>query len=387
MQTIYLDNNATTQPAEEVVAAMDAALHDLWQNPSSTHRAGQRVRRHVDLARQAVAELIGCKDRQIIFTCGGTEADNMAVFGTLEAYPERGVLVTSRTEHDAIRDAVEHASGQGAEVVWLPLDGDGVVDCNALGELLQRRGTEIAVVSIMWANNETGVIQPIETIGNLCREHEVLFHTDAVQWVGKMPTNVADLPIDMMSFSGHKFHGPKGVGALYVRRGIRLAKRSHGGSQERDRRGGTENVPGILGLGAAAKTAQAWLATPERERLGALRDRFAQSILDMVDDARVNSAGAERMWNTASIGFRGLEADAIILVLSEHGICASAGAACASGSLEPSPILLAMGVEEAYAHGSVRFSLSRYTTEAEIDRALEVVPEVVAKLRRSMAGG
>ena len=386
MSVIYFDNNATTRPADEVVAAMDAALREFWQNPSSTHRAGQQVRRHVDLARQAVAELIGCEDRQIIFTSGGTEADNLAVFGTLEARPERTVLVSSRTEHDAIRDAVEHAGRHGAEVVWLPLDADGIVDCNALEDVLRRRASEIALVTIMWANNETGVIQPIETIGGLCREHGVTFHTDAVQWVGKMPTDVGDMPIDLLSFSGHKFHGPKGAGALYVRRGLRLAKRSIGGGQERDRRGGTENVPGILGLGAAAKTAEAWLETSERERLQAVRDRFEQAILGAVDETRVNSAGAARMWNTANISFRRLEADAVILVLSERGICASAGAACASGSLGPSPILLAMGVEEDYAHGSVRFSLSRYTTDEEIDKALHIIPDVIARLRRSMAG-
>jgi cysteine desulfurase len=385
MSTIYLDSNATTKPADEVVSAMTEALREHWPNPSSTHRAGQAVRRQVDLARETIAQFLGCKDREIVFTSGGTEADNLAILGSLEAQRDRKVFVTSRTEHDAVRDTAELAADRGAEIIWLPLDGDGVVDCNALEDLLKKRADEIGLVSIMWANNETGVIQPIEMIGNLCRGHGVRFHTDAVQWVGKMPTNVSEAPIDLLSFSAHKFHGPKGIGGLYIRRGVRVVKRSIGGAQERDRRGGTENTPGIVGMSVAARLARDWLATDERQRLEAMRDRFEQRILESVDEARINSAGGKRMWNTSNIAFRRLEADAIVLVLSENGICASAGAACASGSLEPSPVLLAMGVPEEYAHGSIRFSLSRYTTEEEIDRALEIIPGVIERLRGSMS--
>jgi cysteine desulfurase len=385
MSIIYLDSNATTKPADEVVSAMAEALREHWPNPSSTHRAGQAVRQQVDLARETIAQLLGCKDREIIFTSGGTEADNLAILGSLAVQDDRNVLVTSRTEHDAVRDTAEVAAEAGAEIIWLPLDGEGVVDCSALEDLLKKRADEIALVSIMWANNETGVIQPIETIGSLCREHGVRFHTDAVQWVGKMPTNVSDLPIDLLSFSAHKFHGPKGIGGLYMRRGVRVAKRSIGGSQERDRRGGTENTPGIIGMSVAASLAQNWLASDERPRLEALRDRFEQHIVAEIDEVRINSAGGKRMWNTSNIAFRRLEADAIVLVLSENGMCASAGAACASGSLDPSPVLLAMGVPEDYAHGSIRFGLSRYTTDEEIDGALEIIPGVIERLRKSMS--
>jgi len=385
MSIIYLDSNATTKPADEVVDAMTGALREHWPNPSSTHRAGQAVRQQVDLARETIAEFLGCKDRQIVFTSGGTEADNLAILGSLAAQNERNVLVTSRTEHDAVRDTAEVAAEAGVEIIWLPLDGEGVVDCDALKDLLSRRADEIALVSIMWANNETGVIQPIETIGALCREHGVRFHTDAVQWVGKMPTNVSELPIDLLSFSAHKFHGPKGIGGLYMRRGVRVIKRSIGGSQERDRRGGTENTPGIVGMSVAARLAREWLSSDERKRLEALRDRFEQRIIAEIDEVRINSAGGQRMWNTANIAFRHLEADAIVLVLSENGICASAGAACASGSLEPSPVLLAMGVPEDYAHGSIRFSLSRYTTDEEIDKALQIIPGVIERLRGSLS--
>ena len=243
MRPIYLDNNATTQPADEVVAAMNDALREHWQNPSSGHRPGQAARHSVDLARESVAKLIGCRDRQVIFTSGGTEADNLAILGSLASQADRNVFVTSGTEHDAVRETADLAEKAGAEIIWLPVDINGVVDCNALEETLKQRADDIALVSIMWGNNETGVIQPIEAIGSLCREHGVRFHTDAVQWVGKAETKVGGVPIDLLSFSGHKFHGPKGAGGLYIRGGVRLEKRSIGGAQERDQRGGTENTP------------------------------------------------------------------------------------------------------------------------------------------------
>jgi cysteine desulfurase len=385
MTMIYLDNNATTRPADEVVDVMNRALREQWHNPSSGHRPGQAVRQQVELARESLAQLIGAKGREIIFTSGGTEADNLALLGSLEAQRDRNVIVTVKTEHEAVRDTAEVAAEHGAEVVWLPVDRAGIVALDALADLLRERGDKIAIVSVMWANNETGVVQPIERIGALCREHGVRFHTDAVQWVGKMPTNVSDLPIDLLSLAGHKFHGPKGAGVLYARRGMRVPSRSIGGSQERDRRGGTENVPGILGLGVAADVAQQWLDSGERERLTALRDRFEQGILDRVDEARVNGGAADRLWNTSNISFRRLEAEAILLLLSERGVCASAGAACSSGSLDPSRVILAMGVEPDWAHGAVRFSLSRYTTDEEIDEALEIVPATIAKLRSSMS--
>ncbi|UCD75438.1 MAG: cysteine desulfurase [Phycisphaerales bacterium] len=385
MRTIYLDNNATTRPADEVVAAMNDALREHWHNPSSGHRPGQTARHGVDLARESVAKLLGCRDRQIVFTSGGTEADNLAILGSLASQPDRNAFVTSSTEHDAVRESAEVAEKAGAEIVWLPVDNNGVVDCNALEQTLKQRGRDIALVSIMWANNETGVIQPVETIGNLCREHDVRFHTDAVQWVGKAKTKVGEAPIDLLSFSGHKFHGPKGAGGVYIRPGVRLEKRSIGGAQERDRRGGTENTAGIAGLAAAADLAGKWLETDESARLAKLRDRFERAVIDSVDDVLINSAGAERMWNTSNIAFKRLEAEAVLMLLSERGVCASAGAACSTGSLEPSPVLMAMGVERVFAHGAVRFSLSRFTTEEEIDEALEIIPQAIAKLRSSMS--
>ncbi len=383
MKSIYLDSNATTRPDESVIAAIDEAVRRHWQNPSSVHRPGQAARQQVELAREAVATLVGCRDREIVFTSGGTEADNLALLGSLE--PGRRVVVTDRLEHGAVRETAEKFARSGTEVVWLERDTSGLVRPDALEDLLARRGDEIAVVSVMWANNETGIIQPIEPIGAICRRHGVRFHTDAVQWVGKMPVCVRELPIDLLSFSAHKFHGPKGVGGLYVRRGIRLEPQMIGGPQERERRGGTENVPGILGLGAAARVATAWLATDERERLGRLRDDFEARLLAAVDDAHVNGADAPRIWNTSNVGFARLEAEAILLLLSERGVSVSAGAACSSGSLEPSPVLLSLGVPPEVAHGSIRVSLSRETTEAELDEALGIIVASIARLRRSVS--
>jgi cysteine desulfurase len=383
MNTIYLDNNATTRPAPEVVTAMTEALAERWHNPSSAHRPGQAARQAVELARETIARVLGCSDREIIFTSGGTEADNLAILGTLEKLPDRNVIVTSPTEHEAIRETAERAEHDGAEIVWLPIDSNGVVDCDALEDLLKKRADDIALVTIMWGNNEVGTIQPIDTLGALCREHGVRFHTDAVQWVGKEPTNLADAPVDLLSFSGHKFHGPKGAGGLYVRRGVRLGVRSIGGAQERNRRGGTENVPGLLGLAAAAQRAHDWLASDEPQRMKAMRDRFEREVASRIDGATVNGAGADRVWNTANIAFPKLEAEAILLLLSERGVCASAGAACASGSLDPSPILMAMGIDPIVAHGAVRFSLSRDTTDVEIDAALDIIEQVIDRLRGS----
>ena len=384
MVSIYLDNNATTKPADDVVAAMTESLGSAWANPSSMHRSGQAVRRQVELARESVCRLIGCRDRELVFTSGGTEAANMAVRGSLAALPQRPVLVTSRLEHHCVREVAEAVEQRGSEVVWLPNDRRGLVDCGALEELLTARAGEIALVSIMWANNETGVIQPIEAIGRMCREQGVRFHSDATQYVGKMPVDVASLPIDLLGFSAHKFHGPKGIGALYVREGVRIAPQMIGGPQERERRGGTENVAGIIGLGATAKLARDWLATNERERLRELRDSFERRLREALD-VSINGTEAPRLWNTSNIGFAKLEAEAILLMLSERGVCASAGAACSSGSLEASSVIAAMGVSPELAQGSVRFSISRDTAEKEIDQAVGIIGEVIAKLRATLA--
>ncbi|MCZ6850704.1 MAG: aminotransferase class V-fold PLP-dependent enzyme [Planctomycetota bacterium] len=385
MEFIYLDHNATTKPAEEVVAAMIEALREGWANPSSMHRPGQAVRRQVELARESVCDLIGCRDRELVFTSGGTEAANLAIGGSLAAQSQRNVLVTSRLEHSTVREPAETLERRGADVVWLANDGNGIVDLDALRRLLAPRADEIGLVSIMWANNETGIIQPIEEVGRLCREHGVRFHTDATQWVGKMPTDVSSMPVDMLSFSAHKFHGPKGIGALYVRSGVRIEPQLIGGPQERERRGGTENVPGIIGLGVAARLAKRWLAGDDRRRLATLRDSLEQRILGAVGEATVIGGDAPRLWSTSNIAFAKLEAEAILLMLSERGVCASAGAACSSGSMEPSTVLLAMGLGDQLVAGSIRFSLSRDTTAEEIDRAIEVIVPVIGTLRATMA--
>ncbi|MGA0172758.1 MAG: cysteine desulfurase family protein [Phycisphaerales bacterium] len=383
---IHLDHNATTRPGPEVVAAMRAALETCWGNPSSVHRAGIEARQRVELARASVAGLLGCRDREIVFTSGGTESANLAIRGTLEHFAEspRRVLATSRLEHSAVRECAERMAARGIEVCWLPHRSDGVVEVDALRELLAARSSEIALVSLMWANNETGVIAPVAEIGSLCREHGVRFHCDAVQWAGRLPLDFSTLPIDLLTFSGHKFHGPKGVGGLLVRGGVRLAPQIVGGPQERERRGGTENVPGIVGLGAAAEAARASIADGRWERIAGLRDRFEREVLARCEGAVVNASAAPRLPNTSNIGFPRLEAEAILVVLSERGVHASAGAACSSGSLDPSPVLLAMGVPREIAHGSVRFSLGPETTAEELDRSVDEIAGAVDRLSRSM---
>ena len=380
----YLDNNATTQPLPEVVAAVNDAMVRGWGNPSSVHRAGMEARRLVELARESVAQLIGASDREIVFTSGGTEGAGLAIAGTLAMMPERRVIVTMRTEHSAVREACEVLAKRNmAEVIWLGCDDAGKADLASLDQILESRGGEIALVSVMWANNETGAVQPIAEIGARCRARGVRFHTDATQWVGRMSCDVRSMHMDLASFAAHKFHGPKGVGALWIRSGVRVAPQTIGGPQERERRGGTENVPGIAGMGAAADAARTWLSGEKRAEGQGLRDRFERAVLAAIPDAVVNAGGTERLWNTSNIGFPGLEAEAILLLLSERGVSASAGAACSSGSLDPSPVLLAMGIPPRVAHGSVRFSLSRLTTEAEVREAERIVPECVERLRRS----
>jgi cysteine desulfurase len=385
---IYLDSNATTEPAPEVVEAVARAMRETWANPSSVHRAGGEAKRVVELARESLARLVGCQERELVFTSGGTEGANLAIRGTLEHFassePARRVLVTTRFEHSAVRELAQEIGKRGGEVVWLPGTGDGagIPDPEALAELLARRADEIALVSLMWANNETGAITDIRSVGAMCREAGVRFHTDATQWVGKMPTDFASLQVDLASFAAHKFHGPKGAGALYIRRGVRIVPQSFGGPQERERRGGTENVPAIAGMGVAAELARDWLTGDGAVRGAKLRDQFERTIADATGGV-VHAALAERLWNTTNIGFARLEAEAILLLLSERGLFASAGAACSSGSLDPSPVLLAMGAPPEVAHGSIRFSLSRNSTEAECGEAARRVTAAIERLRAS----
>ncbi|MEM1330719.1 MAG: cysteine desulfurase family protein [Planctomycetota bacterium] len=385
---IYLDHNATTPPTPAVREAVASAMDQFWQNPSSVHRPGQAVRHAIELARRDLAALVGVKPRELVFTSGGTESIDTAIRGVLRpAADDRPRLITTAVEHAAVRDLAESLGESAIEVVLLRLDASGRVEPPSVEASLDeaRSDGRRALVSVQWANNETGVIQPVHAIGEACRDARVPFHCDATQWVGKMPTDLASTdapPIDLMTFSPHKFGGPKGIGLLWARRGVRWAPALHG-SQELGRRGGTENVPGILGAGAAARDAMEWLEDPSRaEQIAALRDGFERTVLEgvrpMLPEARVNPDGdAERLWNTTNIAFPTLEAEALLIAMSERGVCASAGAACSSGSLDPSPVLLAMGVPPKLAHGSVRFSLGRETTEAELIEASRVVIDVV----------
>lgn len=385
---IYLDSNATTTPAPEVVEAVARAMRETWANPSSVHRAGGEAKRVVELARESVARLVGCQERELVFTSGGTEGANLAICGSLEhaaaTDQRRRVLVTTRFEHSAVRELAQQLEKRGTEVVWLPGASGmaGTPDLDALEALLALRADEIALVSLMWANNETGSITDIARAGAICREAGVRFHTDATQWVGKMPTDLAALQVDLASFAAHKFHGPKGVGALYVRRNVRITPQTFGGPQERERRGGTENVAAIAGMGVAADLARTWISGDGAVHGAALRDRFEQTVVQATGGV-VHARHAPRLWNTTNIGFAKLEAEAILLLLSERGVYASAGAACSSGSLDPSPVLLAMGIAPEVAHGSIRFSLSRESTASECDEAAKRVITGIDRLRAS----
>ena len=382
MELTYLDNNATTRPAPEVVEAMLPFLREWYGNPSSVHRFGQKSRQAIDEARGQIAAAIGCADSEIIFTGGGTEAINSAIRGLLSARSPRKRIVTTTVEHSATRELCAQLAREGAEIVEIAVDREGELDLDGFNAAVDE---SVALVTVMWANNETGVLFPVEEIARVCRDRKVPFHCDGTQAVGKIPVNVVTAGIDVMSFAAHKFHGPKGVGGLYQRRGVRTRPLIIGGPQERNRRGGTENVPGIVGMGKAAELAVARLT--EMKRVAQMRDELERRILSEIADTHVNGSVEHRLPNTTNIGFARLEAEAILLLLSEQGICASAGAACSSGSLEPSHVLRAMNIDERIAHGAIRFSLSRYTTEAEIERAMEVLPGVVEKLRAVLPVG
>lgn len=384
MPDIYLDNNATTRPLPQVVEAVERSLRDGWANPSSVHRAGQRVRQQVELARSQVCATIGCKERELIFTSGATEANNLAINGLTSLRGERRTVITTTTEHSAVREPCERLADEGYHVVQLPVGLDGLINTNDLQAALAEHGDGVALVTIHWANNETGVIQPMPQIAELCKAMGVPLHTDATQTIGKLPVDLKGVPVDALSLSSHKFHGPKGVGALFLRSTRRVQAQQLGGPHERQRRGGTENVPSIIGMGVAAEAAAQWLNGDDPQQVETLRDRFERAVLEAVPDSSANGAGAPRLLNTTNIGFAPLESEAILIMLSERGVFASAGAACSSGSLEASPVLLAMGIDEPTAHGSLRFSLSRFTAADEIDRAIELVPQVIGKLRTSM---
>ncbi len=398
MLQVYLDHNATTKPSAQVVSAMVDALEQHWANPSSIHRAGQLAKHAIERARGEMAQLLGVKSREVTFTGSGTEAIDLAIRGTLGALrqsnPKKNVIITTPIEHSAVLNLCRQLEETGqARVVMLPVDRSGVVDVANLEATINEHatdtGSEVALVSMQWVNNETGVVQPVDRVGAICDRCNVVFHCDATQWVGKMPMDMKspEAPrVDLLNASAHKFHGPKGVGMLWVRRGVKLLAVTPG-SQELGRRGGTEPVPAIVGMGVAAAQAKAWVEDESnRARVAQLRDRLERGVLEICPGSVVNTTTdpALRLWNTTSIGFPRLEAEAILLSLSERGVHVSAGSACASGSLDPSPVLLAMGVEALVAHGSIRMSLGRETTMAEVDRAIEVIGRVIAQLSRAM---
>ena len=374
---VYLDNNATTAVAPEVIAAMEPYFTTKWGNPSSMHRFGGQVMRDVEDARARIAALIHAEPSEIVFTSCGTESNNMAIYGAAEILGPAASILTSRVEHPAVLGPCRHFhDDHGYRVVEIGVDGGGLLDLDMLRDEL-RRGP--AVVSLMWANNETGVLFQMEEIARLVKAAGAVLHTDAVQAVGKVPVDVRQVPVDMLSFSGHKLHAPKGIGVLYVRRGTRLKTYMLGGHQEHGRRGGTENVPYIVGLARACDLAGEHLA--DSTSTAALRDRLEAGLLASCPDASVNGDRAHRVPNTTNMSFSLIEGEAILYHLSDLGICASSGSACSSGSLEPSHVIRAMGIPFTAAHGSIRFSLSRYTTGQDIDYVLAQMPPIVAKLR------
>ena len=377
MKTIYLDNNATTAVAPEVLAAMLPYLGELYGNPSSMHSFGGQVGEAVDTARERIAALLGAGPDEIIFTSCGSESDNTAIWSALQTQPEKRHLITTRVEHPAVLNVVQYWERQGYHVTLLGVDGKGRLD---LDEYAAALSDDTALVSIMFANNEVGDIYPIQAMAEMAKERGILFHTDAVQAVGKTPIDLRHLPVDMLSLSGHKIHAPKGIGVLYVRKGVRFRPFLRGGHQERGRRAGTENVPYIVGLGMAAQLSSDHMQE-ERVNVARLRDKLENGLLERIPDCMVNGDVENRLPNTSNIAFKNVEGEAILLMLDRLGICASSGSACTSGSLEPSHVLRAMGVPFNYAHGSVRLSLSRYTTEEDVDYVIENFPGVIETLR------
>ena len=376
-KVVYVDNNATTKVADEVREAMLPFLSELYGNPSSMHGFGGQVAGHIRDARESIAQLLAAHPEEIVFTSCGTESDNAAIMGVLRAQPEKKHLVTSRVEHPAVRSLCKYLQKEGYIVTEVAVDREGLLDM----EMLINSITEdTAIVSIMYANNETGVIFPVEKIAEICKSRGVIFHTDGVQAVGKVPINMLQSRIDLLSLSGHKLHAPKGIGALYVRRGTSISPFLIGGHQEHGRRGGTENTASIVGLGVAADLARRNLSV-ENTKVKAMRDRLETEILASTPDSFVNGNTEQRLPNTSNISFEYVEGEAILLLLDNLGICASSGSACTSGSLEPSHVMRAMGVPFTAAHGSTRFSLSVYNTEKEMDYIIENVPKVIKRLR------
>jgi cysteine desulfurase len=379
----YFDNNATTRVAPEVVDAMIPFLREHWGNPSSTYSFGRQVGEHVDQARTRVAALINADPREIIFTSCGTESNNSAINSALVTQPEKRHVLTTAVEHLANLKFCALLLKMGYTVTFLPVGWDGALDLELLEKSIR---PDTAIVSVMWANNETGVLFPIRDIAAICRRKGVLFHTDAVQTPGKLKIDVRELDVDFLSLSAHKLHAPKGIGLLYAKRRVKYQPYIVGGGQERGRRGGTENVANIVAFGRAAELAMANL-NDEDTRVRALRDRLEDGILGSIPGSSRNGAKERRLPNTSNIAFEGVEAEGILMLLDQAGICASSGSACTTGSLDPSHVLTAMGCSAARARSSIRFSLGIYNTEAEVDYVLQHLPSIIEKLRASAPGG
>jgi cysteine desulfurase len=380
MRRVYLDSNATTPVLPEVLEAMRPYFVEHFGNASSIHHHGQETRAAVERARESVAALLDCRPAEVVFTSGGTEGDNLAIFGLVRPGDQ---VISSTIEHHAVLNSCKHLQEKGIDVMYVPVDGRGLVDPDDVRRAL-RPNTKL--VTIMMANNETGVLQPVSEIGKICAEADVYFHTDAVQAASKVPIRVKQIGCDLLSISGHKFHAPQGVGALYVRKGTTLEPLFHGGSHERSRRAGTENVPGIVGLGKAAELAARGFETGEDREIAALRDRLESAILEKVEAAGVNAADvngnrASRVPNTSNIYFDYIEGEALIISLDLKGLAVSTGAACSSGAIEPSHVLTAMGLRPDRARASIRFSLGKQNTAEDVDFAIQLVPASVARLR------
>ena len=374
---IYVDNNATTKVDDAVFKAMLPFYCEKYGNPSSVHTFGGLVMKDIENARSSLASLLGTDPKQLIFTSCGTESNSSAIFSALHLCPKKKKVVISKVEHPAVLNVGKELIRRGFKLEEIPVDKYGRIDLQRMEEAVD---DDTAIVSVMWANNETGNIYPVEEIAEIAHKHGALFHTDAVQAVGKIKINLSESNIDMLSLSGHKLHAPKGVGALYVKRGVRFRPFLTGGHQERNRRAGTENVPGIVALGKAAELASEHIEY-ENTKVRALRDRLEKSLLDLIPKTRINGDVESRLPNTSNISFEFIEGEAILLLLDRMGICASSGSACTTGSLEPSHVLRAMGVPYTAAHGAIRFSFSRYNTEDEVDFIIEKLPPVIERLR------
>jgi cysteine desulfurase len=375
MRRVYFDNNATTPLLPEVFEAMRPYFSEKFGNASSIHQQGQQARAAVERAREQVGELLNCRAAEVVFTSGGTEGDNLALFGMTAPGDH---VVTSSIEHHAVLNSCNRLEAMGCTVTYLPVDGRGLVDPDDIRRALR---PETKLISIMFANNETGVLQAISEIGKIAAEADVYFHTDAVQAAGKVPIDVKEIGCDLLTISAHKFHGPQGTGALFVRKGTLLQPLFYGGRHERSRRAGTENAPGIVGLGKAAELARNGLMDGKVTKIAAMRDRLENTFLQNIDQAAVNGGGAPRTPNTSNLSFDCIEGEAMVIALDLKGLSVSTGAACSSGAIEPSHVLTAMGLSPDRARGSIRFSLGKQTTDEDVDFALELVPEIVARLR------